>query len=166
MTLISAPLLGWGRYETFEFGCTIAFHDPSRNMRSYVLVCMVVMFGIPLLSCVCCYCRIIWYSYQCKLELFGNIEEVDEDDCIADPIVGFSVDPEREQRMDSLISAVDPKLIEALSIVERKLTRMTLAAAFGFMLAWIPFCILCFWEMATPPTEIPSSKAFKFSTVW
>ena len=101
-------------------------------------------------------CRIIWHSYQCKLDLFATIDD-DEDD-IADPIAGFTVDPERDQRIDSCISAIDPRLLEAISVVERKLTRMTLTAAFGFMLAWIPFCILCFWEMATPPTEIPSSN--------
>ena len=42
-----APVLGWGRYETFEYGCTIAFHDDSFNTRSYVIFTMSTMFMIP-----------------------------------------------------------------------------------------------------------------------
>jgi hypothetical protein len=41
-------VLGWGRYETFEFGCTVAFHDPSVAVRSYVVVMLIFVLGIPL----------------------------------------------------------------------------------------------------------------------
>jgi hypothetical protein len=69
------PILGWGRYETFEYGCTLAFHDPSFNLRSYVFFCLATIFMTPL--CVCCYCygKIINFTYQCKLELFGVGQE-------------------------------------------------------------------------------------------
>ena len=46
--LFAAPVLGWGRFETFEFGCTVAFHDGSPEVRSYVVVVLVVMLGLPL----------------------------------------------------------------------------------------------------------------------
>ena len=45
---IPAPILGWGRYETFEFGCTVAFHDPSLSVRTYVVCILVTVLGIPL----------------------------------------------------------------------------------------------------------------------
>lgn len=41
-------MLGWGRYETFEFGCTVAFHDPSFNVRSYVAFTMTTVMAVPL----------------------------------------------------------------------------------------------------------------------
>ena len=46
--LLLAPVIGWGRYETFEYGCTLAFHDPSLNLRSYVVFALFTMFTIPL----------------------------------------------------------------------------------------------------------------------
>ena len=46
--LFTAPVLGWGRYETFEFGCTVAFHDQSFGVRSYVIVMLIFVLGIPL----------------------------------------------------------------------------------------------------------------------
>ena len=70
------PILGWGRYETFEYGCTLAFHDPSFNLRSYVFFCLAVIFITPLFLCFYCYGKIIAFTYQCKLELF-TIEQDD-----------------------------------------------------------------------------------------
>ena len=61
---------------------------------------------------------------------------------------------EVEEAMDQ----VDPKLLESISIMERKLLRMTCVSTLAFMAAWIPFATLCLWEMATPPTEIPTCK--------
>lgn len=184
--IILAPIVGWGRYETFEYGCkfnsnvqiiknwttilhliqvfagTVAFHDPGLNMRSYVLSCLVLMLGIPLITCFYSYSRIICYSYQCKLKLFAyDDHEEEENDFSIDPMAGDQTDPEKDKRIDLLISQVDPQLLAALSIVERKLTRLTLTSALGFMIAWTPFVILCLWEMATPPTEIPSSRKLK-----
>ena len=60
--------------------------------------------------------------------------------------------------MDKMMRQVDPSLLEAMQLVERKFTRLTLVAAMGFMVAWLPFCLLCMWELATPPDEIPSSR--------
>lgn len=57
--------------------------------------------------------------------------------------------------MDEMMRKVDPTLMAAVSLMERKLTRLTLVAALGFMLAWLPFSLLCFWEMLSPPDEIP-----------
>ena len=65
--------------------------------------------------------------------------------------------------MDNLMRQVDPSLLEAMALVERKFTRLTLVAAMGFMVAWLPFCLLCMWELATPPDEIPTSMAFFLS---
>ena len=48
MLLCAAPVLGWGRYETFEFGCTVAFHDQSFGVRSYVFTMLIFVLGIPL----------------------------------------------------------------------------------------------------------------------
>ena len=59
--------------------------------------------------------------------------------------------------MDKMMRQVDPSLLEAMQLVERKFTRLTLVAAMGFMVAWLPFCLLCMWELATPPNEIPTS---------
>jgi hypothetical protein len=44
----TAPVLGWGRFETFEFGCTVAFHDPGMGVRSYVITMFIFVLGIPL----------------------------------------------------------------------------------------------------------------------
>ena len=60
--------------------------------------------------------------------------------------------------MDKMMDQVDPSVLEAMKSVERKFTRLFLAAALGFMVAWMPFCLLCMWELATPPDEIPSSR--------
>lgn len=153
---VTAPVLGWGRYETFEYGCTLAFHDPSMNMRSYCLIAMFGMMLIPLILCIYCYCRIICYTYQCKLQLFVDHEDEDGDILNIDPMEGFG--PEDQRKTDLFIKQVDPNLVEAISLMERKLTRLTLVAALGFMMAWLPFALLCLWEMATPPEEIPTSK--------
>ena len=59
--------------------------------------------------------------------------------------------------MDKMMDQVDPSVLEAMQSVERKFTRLFLAAALGFMVAWMPFCLLCMWELATPPNEIPTS---------
>ena len=60
-------------------------------------------------------------------------------------------------KKDVLIRNVDPNLLKAITLVDRKLTRLTLVAAVGFMLAWSPFAGLCLWEMSSPPTSIPTS---------
>ena len=130
-------------------------------MRSYVLSCMLIMLGIPLTICVYSYCRIICYSYQCKLQLFAIDDTAEDEDyshLSIDPMAGNQIDPEKDKKIDILIQQVDPQLLATLSLVERRMTRLTLTSAFGFIMAWTPFCILCFWEMATPPTEIPSSN--------
>ena len=75
-----APILGWGRYETFEFGCTVAFHDPSLYVRSYVLFTFCTILTIPLVICCYSYGRIIWFTYQCKLELFVSHDSPPEND--------------------------------------------------------------------------------------
>ena len=59
--------------------------------------------------------------------------------------------------MDKMMKQVDPSVLEAMESVERKFTRLFLVAATGFMVAWMPFCLLCIWELATPPNEIPTS---------
>ena len=46
--LHAAPILGWGRYQTFEFGCTVAFHDSNPLVRSYVVTLFLIVFFIPL----------------------------------------------------------------------------------------------------------------------
>ena len=51
--LLSAPLLGWGRYETFEFGCTVAFHDNNIQIRSYVISLLITVFFVPLGKLFC-----------------------------------------------------------------------------------------------------------------
>ena len=132
--------MGWSRYETFDFGCTLAFHDPTFNARSYAVITLLLIFFLPLLVCIYCYTRISWYSYECKLQLFTDL----------------TLDNDIE--FDEAVKKVDPKLLDSISIMERKLLRISVVSAMAFMAAWIPFGILCIWEMATPPTEIPTSK--------
>ena len=48
MIYFAAPILGWGRYENFEFGCNLAFSDPSLNSRSFVITALVSVFFIPI----------------------------------------------------------------------------------------------------------------------
>jgi hypothetical protein len=36
--------------------------------------------------------------------------------------------------------------------------QLTLISASGFIIAWTPFSILCLWEIASPPPEIPSGE--------
>ena len=151
-----APIIGWGRYETFEYGCTLAFHDPSLNFRSYVLFTMVVILAVPLGATGYCYIRIIWFTYQCKLDLFAVAVEREEEEETEDHCVNFK--PDDPSRSDSILGPVESKLMEAVSLVERKFTRLTLVAALGFMVAWLPFSLLCMWELATPPDEIPIGK--------
>ena len=78
---------------------------------------------------------------------------------VMDPLQGEDFSLEDQKRMDSLMRQVDPNLLQAISLVERKLTRLTLVTSFGFLLAWTPFAALCMWEMASPPSEIPTSKS-------
>ena len=59
---------------------------------------------------------------------------------------------------DEALEKVDPKLLDSISVLERKLLRISFVSAIAFMAAWTPFAILCIWEMATPPTEIPTCK--------
>ena len=59
---------------------------------------------------------------------------------------------------DEAMEKVDPKLLDSISIMERKLLRISFVSALAFMAAWTPFAVLCIWEMATPPTEIPTCK--------
>lgn len=73
-----------------------------------------------------------------------------------DPIEGFDPEAER-QKTEAMMRQVDPNLMAAVSLMERKLTRLTLVAALGFMMAWLPFALLCFWEMVSPPDEIPAA---------
>ena len=44
----AAPIVGWGRYEHFEYGCCIAFSDPSLNSRSYVVTALIAVFFLPI----------------------------------------------------------------------------------------------------------------------
>ena len=44
----SAPVLGWGRFEHFEYGCCIAFSDRSLNVRSYVITTLIAVFFLPI----------------------------------------------------------------------------------------------------------------------
>ena len=46
--MFPAPVFGWGRYETYEFGCTVAFHDQSNGGYSYVITMLLFVLGIPL----------------------------------------------------------------------------------------------------------------------
>ncbi len=117
---------------------------------------MGTMMFVPLCLCIYCYTRIIFFTYQCKLELFTAPEDEEEDENCSkiDPLQGKFVPDSSEGGLQPR----DPNLFAAVSLMERKLTRLTLVAAFGFMLAWLPFALLCFWEMATPPDEIPTSN--------
>ena len=42
-----APVIGWGRYHKFEYGCCIAFHDKSFNVRSYVVTSLFAVLFLP-----------------------------------------------------------------------------------------------------------------------
>jgi len=67
---LAAPVIGWGRYETFEFGCTVAFHDKTTSVRAYVVVMLVVVLAGPLTACGVYYAKITFFSYEVKLQLF------------------------------------------------------------------------------------------------
>jgi len=56
-----APVFGWGRYETYEFGCTVAFHDQSNGGYSYVITMLLFVLGIPL-------CKILYRNYATAIE--------------------------------------------------------------------------------------------------
>ena len=47
-----APVVGWGRYEHFEYGCCIAFSDNSPNVRSYVITALIAVFFLPICKSV------------------------------------------------------------------------------------------------------------------
>ena len=46
--IIPAPVLGWGHYERFEYGCCIAFSDPSLNSRTFVITALIAVFFLPI----------------------------------------------------------------------------------------------------------------------
>lgn len=92
------------------------------------------------MTCCYCYFRISWYSYETKLKLFTDITLLNDID------------------VDEAMDKVDPKLLKSISLMERKLLRISFVSALAFMAAWIPFATLCLWEMATPPTQIPTRK--------
>ena len=100
------------------------------------------------MTCCYCYFRISWYSYETKLKLFTDITLLNDID------------------VDEAMDKVDPKLLKSISLMERKLLRISFVSALAFMAAWIPFATLCLWEMATPPTQIPTRKfVFKYITL-
>ena len=47
ITFYLAPMLGWGRYQKFEYGCCIAFNDRSFNVRSYVITVLIGVLFLP-----------------------------------------------------------------------------------------------------------------------
>ena len=66
---MTAPVLGWGRFETFEYGCTVAFHDSSPSVRSYVVVMLLLVLAAPLAVTVVCYTLITYVSFTSKLHI-------------------------------------------------------------------------------------------------
>ena len=58
-------MFGWGRYETYEFGCTVAFHDQSNGSYSYVITMLLFVLGIPL-----CKIGYLNYAYIQPLNVF------------------------------------------------------------------------------------------------
>ena len=51
--LLPAPIIGWGRYQKFEYGCCIAFNDSSPNVRSYVITMLIAVLFLP-------FCKILF----------------------------------------------------------------------------------------------------------
>ena len=58
-----APVLGWGKYQKFEFGCCVAFNDSSPNGRSYVITMLIAMLFFPFCICLICYCIIVYTAH-------------------------------------------------------------------------------------------------------
>ncbi|XP_059093783.1 opsin-5-like [Tigriopus californicus] len=169
-----APVLGWGRYETFEFGCTVAFHDGSPEVRSYVISILIFVLGAPFVICVVSYARILHFSYKCKLQLFSLQSQYDVNSLVHTPNLGQSSLHEDVFAEDSTskshwgVPAVNSGVIfnssrfeanqqksELISSMDKRLTKVTLLTAAAFFVGWAPFAVLSIWETFYPPKQIP-----------
>ena len=97
-----------------------------RSERIYIITYLA--------SCCYFYWKIIWFSYDCKLELFLMNESEDDqlDVGTLDPLNQVNV-VEDLNKKDVIIRNcnVDQTLLNAITLVDRKLTRLTLVAAIG-----------------------------------
>ena len=93
------------------------------------------IFITYLASCCYFYWKIIWFSYDCKLELFLMNESEDDqlDVGTLDPLNQVNVVEDLNNKKDVIIRNcnVDQTLLNAITLVDRKLTRLTLVAAIG-----------------------------------
>ncbi|XP_054709339.1 rhodopsin-like [Uloborus diversus] len=75
MSWCIGPVFGFGKYETFEVGCTIAFDDDTTSGRIFVNCAFIFVFFLPLLVTVYSYIAIVLEARKQRLllERLGNV---------------------------------------------------------------------------------------------
>ena len=57
-------MIGWGRFQTFEYGCCIAFNDSSYNVRSYVIIMLFAVLILPFCKLSIVFNFLVYYIYS------------------------------------------------------------------------------------------------------
>ncbi|XP_068214703.1 melanopsin-like isoform X2 [Palaemon carinicauda] len=135
----TGPLFHWGRYETFEFGCTLAFSDPTRSGRSFVTCAFIFVLVLPLAVVLTCYMLIVMQAnkYQWEMNRISN-KQPSNHRKKSDP--GTSTSNRNTQRSLKL---------------HYKLVRMSVVVAIGYVMGWMPYAVVCMWATYGDYTQIP-----------
>ncbi|XP_066956746.1 rhodopsin, GQ-coupled-like [Macrobrachium rosenbergii] len=135
----TGPLFHWGRYETFEFGCTLAFSDPTRSGRSFVTCAFIFVLLLPLGVVLTCYMLIVMQAnkYQWEMNRISNKQ------------------PSNLRRKSDAGNATSNRNTQRSLRLHYKLVRMSLVVAIGYVLGWMPYAIVCMWATYGDYTQIP-----------
>ncbi|ROT81263.1 Opsin-5 [Penaeus vannamei] len=134
------PILQWGRYETFEFGCTLAFTDPSRSNRSYVTCAFFFVLLFPLGVVVTCYSLIVMQAHKYQREMSRIAHG----------------GPNKTGDMATIINHVGSVRKTQRSLrLHNKLIRMSMVVAGGYVLGWLPYAAVCMWATYGDYQHIP-----------
>ncbi|XP_071534960.1 uncharacterized protein [Panulirus ornatus] len=144
------PLLQWGRYETFEFGCTLAFSDPSRSGRSFVTCAFVFVLLLPLGVVVTCYSLIVAKAREYQREMSR----------IAGDRASAASTAERSEWKGRRCGGLVPHLgsirrTQRSLRLHNKLVRMSMVVAGGYILGWLPYATVCMWATYGDYSAIP-----------
>ncbi|XP_045114371.1 opsin-3-like [Portunus trituberculatus] len=137
------PLLQWGRYETFEFGCTLAFSDPTQSSKSFVTCAFIFVLLLPLAIVVVCYSLIVLQAHKFKREM-NRIK------CTGKVLASIPAAGERkESTVDSL------RKTQRSFRLHNRLVRISMVVAAGYVFGWLPYALVCMWAAYGDYNNIP-----------
>ncbi|XP_063883400.1 melanopsin-like isoform X1 [Scylla paramamosain] len=138
------PLLQWGRYETFEFGCTLAFSDPTQSSKSFVTCAFIFVLLLPLAIVIVCYSLIVLQAHKFKREM-NRIK------CTGKvlPSIPAAGGERRESTVDSL------RKTQRSFRLHNRLVRISMVVAAGYIFGWLPYALVCMWAAYGDYNNIP-----------